>query len=268
MELYLDVILIENFIVDLFLLIISFNVIRIKVSIKRLILGSVMGSFYTIVMLVKELKFFSGMIFQFLVAFFIVLIAVGIRRWRVAIKSWIIFLFSSFILSGVCYYLCQKELEYSFVSGTHLNNLSSKNIIISLMIIYILVERILTFIKEKSFISNFIYKIEINIDNKKYVARGFLDTGNELREPITNLPCILVERDVFKNLSMPKDEVFYINYSAIGYDGKLIGYKVDSVKIYCDKKDNFKEIKAIVCPCKEVLNKDREFNALLSRGVI
>ena len=268
MELYLDIVLIENFIVDLFLLIISFNVMRIKVSNKRLIMGATIGALYTIVMIVEKLKFFSNIIFQLSAAFFIVIMSVGIRRWKIAIKSWIVFLFSSFILGGICYYLCQKELGYSFVSGTHLNEFSSKNILISLMIVYISVERKLSLLKEKSFISNFIFRIEIDIDNKKYVARGFLDTGNELREPVTNLPCILVEREVINDLDIPKDKVFYINYSAIGYSGKLMGFKVDNVRIYCDKKDDFKEVAAIICPCKEVLNEDREFNALLSRGVI
>lgn len=268
MELYLDIVLIENFIVDLFLLIISFNVMRIKVSNKRLIIGAAIGSFYTIVMIVEKLKFFSGIIFQLFTAFLVVLITLGIRRWKAAIKSWIVFLFASFVLGGICYYLCQKELGYSFISGTHLNDFSSKNILISLMIVYISVERIVTLLKEKSFISNFIFRIEINIENKKYVARGFLDTGNELREPVTNLPCILVEREIFNDLDIPKEKVFYINYSAIGYDGKLMGFKVDNVRIYCDKSEGFKEISAIICPCKEVLNEDREFNALLSRGVI
>jgi len=34
------------------------------------------------------------------------------------------------------------------------------------------------------------------MDDIKYVIKGFLDTGNELREPITNLPCIIVEEKI------------------------------------------------------------------------
>lgn len=267
MEVYLDVILIENFIVDLFLLIISFNIMKVKVKNKRVILGAVMGSIYTMVMIFKSLNIFSGIIFQFIAAYLIVLISLGFKRRILAIKAWIVFLFNSFILSGICYYLCQKELGYSFIYGTRINNFSLKNILISLMIIYISVERILAALKEKNIISNFIFNIEIDIDNKKYVAKGFLDTGNELREPVTNLPCILVEEDVFFDLKIPEDEIFYINYSAIGYNGKLKGFKVDNVKIYSDE-NKFREVNAVICPCREVLNKDREFNALLSRGVI
>ena len=45
------------------------------------------------------------------------------------------------------------------------------------------------------------------------------------------------------------------------------GFKVD--KVILKKNDNEElEISAIICPCKEVLNKENEFNALLSRGVI
>jgi len=266
-EVYLDVILVENFIVDMFLLIISFNLMRIKVNNKRLILGAIIGSAYTIVMIFEELSVYSGIIFQLFIAYMINLIILGIKKWRLALKSCVVFVFSSFILSGICYYLCQKEMGYSFVNGTCIKEFSSKNILISLMVIYIFIERVMSLLREKNFVSNFIFKIEININNEKYVVNGFLDTGNELREPVTNLPCILVEKDVFQNLDIAKENCFYINYSAIGYDGKLVGFEVDNVKIYSDE-NNFKEIKAVICPCKEVLNKDREFNALLSRGVI
>ena len=61
--------------------------------------------------------------------------------------------------------------------------------------------------------------------------------------------------------------MFYINYSAIGYNGKLKGFKVNDIKIYEDS-NRFREVDAIVCLCKEVLSREREFNALLSRGVI
>lgn len=267
MEVYLDVILIENFVIDYFLLLLSFNMMRLKVSNKKIICGAAIGSIYTIVMIFESLEFFSCMPFQILAAYIIVLIALGIRKIRLAAKTSIVYLFNAFILSGICYYMCQKELGYSFVNGTVINNFSSKYILISLMIIYISVDRILVYLREKNIVGNFIFNVEINIDNKRYVIKGFLDTGNELREPVTNLPCILVEEDIFYDFKIPKDNLYYINYSAIGYNGKLKGFKVDNVKIYSND-NNYKEINAIICPCKEVLNKDREFNALLSRGVM
>ncbi|MCR4943561.1 MAG: sigma-E processing peptidase SpoIIGA, partial [Clostridium sp.] len=225
------------------------------------------GSIYTIVIIFDELRFFSSMCFEFVMAYIIVLISLGRKRKITALKAGGIYIINALILSGLCYYFSQKELGYSFIKGTTINNFSSKYIIISAMIIYIFVERVCMYLREKNLFSNFIFNIEININNIIYVARAFLDTGNELREPVTNLPCILVEEDVFANLEIPEDKLFYINYSAIGYNGKLKGFKVNDIKIYEDS-NRFREVDAIVCLCKEVLSREREFNALLSRGVI
>ena len=45
--------------------------------------------------------------------------------------------------------------------------------------------------------------------------RAFLDTGNELREPATNLPVLIVERDIFYDINLSKYDKFYIPYKVI-----------------------------------------------------
>ena len=135
------------------------------------------------------------------------------------------------------------------------------------MIIYIIYERAHSYFRERIAVNSFTYDIELWISGTKHIIRGFLDTGNELREPITNLPCIIVEENYVSNCEMEEDKTYYVPYSAIGYAGKLQGFKGDKVRIRRDN-DEWREIEAIICPCREVLSRDREFNALLSRGVI
>ena len=135
------------------------------------------------------------------------------------------------------------------------------------MIIYIIYERAHSYFRERIAVNSFTYDIELWISGTKHIIRGFLDTGNELREPITNLPCIIVEENYVSNCEMEEDKTYYVPYSAIGYAGKLQGFKGEKVRIRRDN-DEWHEIEAIICPCREVLSRDREFNALLSRGVI
>ncbi|MDS0524971.1 sigma-E processing peptidase SpoIIGA [Clostridium sp. SHJSY1] len=267
MEIYLDVILIENFIVDLFLLSITFNVIKVQVKNIKLILAAVLGALYTIVMIFRSLNMFSVFPIQFCVAYLMNLIILGRKRWLIAIKSSGIFILSSVTLSGICFYLAEIKNSYSLYNGLIINNFSLKSLILALMIIYITYFRAICYIKERSLISSFTFDIEIFIDDIKYVIKGFLDTGNELREPITNLPCIIVEEKLFSDYTINEDKAYYINYSAIGYEGKLKGFKVDKVRIRGEGEE-FREVKAIICPCKEVLSRERDFNALLSRGII
>ena len=267
MGVYLDVVLVENFIIDLFLLLITFNILRCKVSFKRILLSSVIGSIYTIVMIFPKLKLFTSFLAQVFIGFIIILLVIGKKKIIITIKATGIFIFNSIVLSGICFYFSQIGNNYTFEKGLTINNFSIKYMILSLMIIYIICNRVIEYFKERTIVNNFIFDIEITLKVIKYYVKTFLDTGNELREPITNLPCIIVEERLFEDYKLNKKELFYINYSAIGYDGKLEGFKVDKIRMSKEGED-FREIDAIICPCKEVLSKDNEFNALLSRGVI
>ena len=68
MDIYLDILLIENFLVNLFLLMISYKVLREKYSFKKCILSSGIGALYTLTMVFKELNWLSNNLFQVIVA--------------------------------------------------------------------------------------------------------------------------------------------------------------------------------------------------------
>lgn len=77
MELYLDVIMFQNFIINLFLLIITFKLMKIKVSKKKMMLASLIGTLYTLTMIFPKVIFFSKIPFQLLAAFIMVKSAWG-----------------------------------------------------------------------------------------------------------------------------------------------------------------------------------------------
>lgn len=267
MEIYLDVVLLENFIVDMFLLSVTFSILRCKVENKKVILASLLGALYTIVMIFPALSILSVFPVALLVAFFMMLIILGTHRYIFALKATGTFLLSSITLSGICFVFSSMENNYSFTKGFTISNYSLKYFVIAIMILYILYTRAISYFRERAIIGNYTYDIEITINNVKYIIKGFLDTGNELREPVTNLPCILVEKSLFSNYEVEDDKKYYINYSSIGYKGKITGFKVNKVRIRSEGK-KFREVNALICPCDEILSRDKDFNALLSRGVI
>ena len=122
-------------------------------------------------------------------------------------------------------------------------------------------------IRDRFFINNFIYEMELIIDGRIINLKGFLDTGNALREPITNLPCILIDKEYLKTFNLNEKEKFHINYKTIGNHGNIEGFIFEKVRIKKDK-ESWIEIKAIICKSEVKLSKENEFNALLSRGVI
>ncbi|PRR81653.1 sigma-E processing peptidase SpoIIGA [Clostridium vincentii] len=267
MEIYLDIILLENFIVDMFLLSVTFSILRCNVENKKVIVASLLGALYTIVMIFPAFNILSAFPFALLVAYLMMLIILGRHRYIFALKATGVFLLSSITLSGICFVFSSMENKYSFTKGFTISNYSLKYFVISIMILYILYNRAISYFRERAIIGNYTYDIEITIKNVKYIIKGFLDTGNELREPVTNLPCIIVEKNLFSNYEVEDDKAYYINYSSIGYKGKLKGFKVDKVRIKSEGQE-FREVNALICHCDDILSRDKDFNALLSRGVI
>lgn len=267
MKIYADILIFENTIVDLFLLTITMQLIKHKVNLKKMILSALIGGIYTVVMFVPKLRIFTYLPFELLVAFFMIRISYGKTTVLNIAKIVVIFLLLTCMLSGVCFWISTKQNIYIIGKTFTIKKNSIKYIMIAVMIIYVICNRIINYIKERNFVSGFKYLLNFTVNDKEFKIYSFLDTGNELKEPVTNLPCILIEKNLVSDIDFNGKNSYAIPYNSIGYNGNLKGIRVNNIKI--SGKDNFKsEVDAIICPCNEKLSKENEFNALLSRGIV
>ena len=267
MEIYADILILENCIVNLFLLTVTMKCIRHKCKMTALIISSSIGGVYTLILLIPKLKILASLPCELIVACIMIRLVYGKTSLFNLIKLLIIFLMMTFTLSGLCFLFSIKQNLYLIGSTFKIEKNSIKYIILGIMILYIIYSRIIDYIKDKLFTDKFSFKIEFEIEDKQYSFQSFLDTGNELREVVTNLPCILIEEDLISDVKFNSKNTYNILYSSIGHGGRLKGIRVNNIKI---KNEEFlyQEIDAIICPCKEKLSKENQFNALLSRGVV
>lgn len=266
MVVFLDVLLLENFLVNIFILRTTVQTIRKKTSTKRLIIAAIVGSSYVIALVIPWLEFLTVTPFKILMAMVMIVIAIGYKDVGALVKGTVIFIVYSMFLAGIAFYIAIQDnpnLDYSAV----IYKFSYKNIILSLMALYLVVNKIVMYVKERKQVMSYIYDIEICIDGIKTTVKAFLDTGNELKEPATNLPVIIVERDIFMMVNLNNHNLYSIPYSVVsGYAGNLIGIKPDGIKIKID--GNLKEEKVILAFCDEKLSKHNDYNGLLPRGII
>lgn len=266
MKIYADILVFENCLVNFFLLTITMKCTKRKCSFLPLMFSSFVGGIYTLVIFIPKLNILSCLPFALIVAFIMLRVVYGKTNMINMIRVLVIFLLISFTLSGICFLLSLNQNSFIIGKLYKLENFSLKNIILGIMFIYLILNRIIDNVKERLIIGDLKFGIEFEVEKKVYNFEGFLDTGNELIEPITNLPCILIEENLIKDINFNRLNSYFILYSAIGYDGNLKGIRVNDIKV--TKNDCFYEkIDAIICPCKEKLSKENDFNALLSRGV-
>lgn len=267
MKIYADVLILENSIVNFFLLTLTMKMIKHKCKIVALICSSIIGGIYTLVLIIPQLTVMTNLPCKLVVAYIMVRIAYGRNNIINNIKVLFVFLLVTFTLSGLCFLLSLQQNIYILGNSFRIEKYSIKYIMLGIMIVYVIYVRLIEYIRNKLFVNNYIFQLEFEIQDKKYNFKSFLDTGNELREPITNLPCILIEKNLIEDINFDCNNTYHILYDSIGYGGELKGVRINNVKLNSNKFLD-KKIDAIICPCTEKLSKENEFNALLSRGVV
>lgn len=268
MIVYIDVVILENLIINFFLLLITIQVMHIKVKYRSIFLSSILGALYILCLFIPQLNIVTNIIGKCIFAFIMVFIVLRDKGLITIFKGFIIFLMISFMFAGICFMFALLENNYEIDSAFTITNYSTKYLLFGGMIIYITVERIRTFLKDRAVVTNFIYELEINIDDSINKITAFLDTGNELKEPITNLPVIIVDKSSFRDISVNHKECFNVPYKVInGKTGNMRGIKVKEVKLFKDNNYIFSR-EAIICFSEGKLSITGDYEALLSRGII
>lgn len=266
MTVFLDVLIIENLIVNFFLLNITAATVKVKVKLRYIFGGASIGCVYFVLMFCPLGKYLVNIPVKLIIAVVMTLAVFRKKNFLFIIKSSSIFILYSMVLAGLCFFIQLREngfMSYEIV----IINFTYKKLLLSIMIIYMSIERVVVYVKERKGVQKLIFNIDIMFKDSQKSLKAFLDTGNELREPVTNLPVILVEKDLLKEFKIPQGERYHIPYNVVnGYNGKLEGFKPDDVKIHkC--REEIETIEVIIAFCDNKLSKIGEYNALLSRGI-
>jgi stage II sporulation protein GA (sporulation sigma-E factor processing peptidase) len=169
------------------------------------------------------------------------------------------------LLAGLIVFITTQINEQYMLE---LKNLNLRTIFLCIMGLYIVMSRIVLYVKDKRSLSKYIYKVNIKVKDDEVQVVALLDTGNELREPVTNLPVLIIERSIFPNNKIDHYERIYIPYQSVNNSKNLMeGFIPEGVKIFLDDEE-FVYKKAVVAFCNNNLNNENEYNALLSRGIL
>jgi stage II sporulation protein GA (sporulation sigma-E factor processing peptidase) len=263
---YIDVLISVNFIVNLFILHITVQTLRKRVKLMWMCLSSFLGSLYVLTVVYPKFKYLSYIPFKILIVIIMILIVFREKDVLFNIKASLIFLLYSFLLAGMCLYIgMTNSNDMSF--NVIIINFPYEKLLLSLMIIYIVIYRLVIFIGDRKKISALIYTIDIINKSYKKTVKAFLDTGNELREPVTNLPVLIVEREILREITLEKNNTYYIPYTVVnGTTGRLIGFKPEYINIHVNKSVETRDV--IIAFCEYKLSKDNDYNGLMSRGIL
>ena len=223
MTIYIDLLLLVNFLFDLLLLLTVNIALKRYSKISRLILASLFGE-VTLLSLILPISSYLLIILKFILGIFLCIIAFGYKNFKYTFYNVLYLYMTSIILGGFTYYL---SVEFQ--------NINYLLLLISPLILYVFIKSI----KALKEIKNYYYKIKIVFENGKNLElTSFLDTGNKLIDPITNKPIILINKKLLKgsiNIRSP----MYIPYNTINHHGLLECVKPSYIEIENKKLKNY-----------------------------
>ena len=290
MTIYIDVVLIENLIMNFIILLATGLILKEKIKNMRLLLASLLGAIYSVVSYLSILEIYTSILFKIILSIVMVYIAFNPQTIQKMWKDILLFYLTSFVFGGAAFALIYivKPQDILMKNGLFLGTYPLKTIILGAIVAFIIIMTAFTVVKSKITKKDMFCEIEIQLNGEKIETTAMIDTGNLLKEPITNTPVIIVEhtllydcipKELLNHLddllggdfnNIPKEikekyitKLKFIPFSSLGkQNGMLLGIKADYVKIKdienIEKKENI-----IIGIYNKSLTKRGEYRALM-----
>ena len=222
MTIYLDVIFLENLILNFLILYAVGIETKSKVKFVRIVVSSVVGSAYTVLLYMINNDFFHSIIMKILLSLVMNYIAYKTNKIKEILKKIVYFYLTSFVFGGGALALIyvvntgKISIHNGVISGKYTLLTIMMGVIVSFIVIIISFKLIKNKITKKDLVCN----IKIIVNDKQIQTKALIDTGNFLKEPITNIPVIVAEHLLLKNI-IP-DEILESIENILGGDLKNI----------------------------------------------
>lgn len=226
MKVYLDLLFILNFGFDFILLLTVSIILRRNITLKRIILGSIIGavSIFTLFMKINSLQLF---LIKIIISILMILATFSYKNIKYFFKNFFFLYTISMLLGGFLYFL-NVEFSYKQEGLVFYHDKLSINvvflIILSPIILYIYIRQAMHL---KNNYSNY-YKVNILFHNKTIHLNGFLDTGNKLKDPYTGKPVMIVNEKI---IDLKEDPYALIPITTINGKSMIKCIKVDEIEI-------------------------------------
>lgn len=266
---YLDVVFLINLIMDYAILWATARLGQLEVNHKRLLAGALVGALYCIALLIPSLTFLYSLLFRLILSLLIVSVAFAPLSPLKFIQTCGYFYLIAFTMGGAIlggiYLLSTNPRFFETVSQVvqRLIDLPYAWLLVGVAVAIIIGKWGTVWIKQALVKSFFRVPLTICFDGQSLTIPALLDTGNQLKDPLTQAPVIITEysavepflpddlKDIFRSSSeidikkISKDlansvwssRFRLIPFSSIGKQhGMLLGLRPDRITILVDER--------------------------------
>lgn len=274
------------------------TLIIIKSNIKhqqsRLILSSIIGSTYAIIVYLNILSIYSNIFAKVILSIVMVYVAFGPKNIKQLLKQLLTFYLVSFIFGGCTFALIYfiKPEDVKIHNGVFVGTYPIKVAILAGIIAFTITQIAFKINKSKLNSKNTVFSIKIYLNNKILKVNALLDSGNMLKDPISGMPVIIVEKNTLYeiipneildniqesiggemnnekiNMQEYLKKIRMVPFMSIGKEnGMLVGMRMDKIKVETEDI-NIERNNVIVGIYNSKLTKDNKYNALIGLNLL
>ena len=228
---YIDVLITVNIFIDFFLILCTKTLLHISQKLSRLILGAVLGGFFSLAALLPRIPFGLNIIFDAALAALVILVSFGFYSARVFLKRAAVYFFCSFFFCGIMIfvYTSFKPKGMEIYNDVIYFNISPFLLIILTLVCYYLLKLASRF-SGKS-IGKRVCGVNVVYRGRSSSFNALVDTGCRVKEPFSGDYVIIAEKSLVSGLKPEENVMRVIPFGSLGGKGMIKGFLPDSVEI-------------------------------------
>ncbi|MBR3614000.1 MAG: sigma-E processing peptidase SpoIIGA [Clostridia bacterium] len=258
MTIYLDIVFLENILLNYIIILSTAIISKEKINFIRIVASSILGGVFSIVSYITDISIFSSITIKIIISIIMIRIAFSKNKIKKVIKILVFFYLVSFTFGGIAFMLLflLKPQNIVIQENRFVGIYPLKVTVLAGGVGFLIISVVAQIIKNKIIKNNMICELEIFYKGKNKKIKTMLDTGNLLKEPISNADVVIVEKeslkevisnDILENINtivkgkwleaenIHSYKLKIIPFSSLGNDnGLLIGFKPDYIKIYSE----------------------------------
>lgn len=195
---YIDILIVTNIIINYFLLLLTVKYCSYRVKRQRILFSSLIGGIYSLVLLATNFSFVIILILKLVCCFFMVTVLFGKKDF---FKNYYIFLIINLIFSGcilvLWFFVAPPGMQVN--NGVVYFNISTKMLVISIIVSYGAIN-LFNLVAKKVPVDLIDYLVTIGIEKNFVTLKGFVDTGNFLKDVFSSTPVVMCRFQSIKNI--------------------------------------------------------------------
>ncbi len=250
MVVYVDVLIIINFIINYFLLKITQIFSLTQYNKKRLILSALIGAIFSLGIFLNINSLFFTLLIKLISLCLCVILAFGYINKYYFFKNILAFLLANFLLIGFLIFLQDNAVIYlkNYMIYFNINPLL---LIFSIIFVFTIINIFNIFFRENLKVDDL--KATIFINNTSFKVKAFYDTGFKIKDIINNKSVMLIDYNFAKEFlgtqvnnditafflhgeSRGNTKITPIFYSTINGEGLLPAIKIDKMILSDEKR--------------------------------